>query len=175
MNTRHIFTKLSIAIALTALFATGAFWEVRRVRAVAPNSNPPAFGIVNIVSSQAVRLNVVCSKHGVNGAPPDPCRGTLMFHDAVGNDIQTQEYFLQPGHSMSLRQGFEPGDVAAIHMIINPCVIPSPNNQGRAIPSVEVFDTTSGKTEVYVSPIPRLSDIQGAMGTGPQDGGTDIP
>lgn len=170
MRTRNISSKVMLVIAVAALLATVGLWEVRRVRAAALNSNPPTFGIVNIVSSQAVRLNVVCSQHGVNGLPPDPCRGTLMFHDAAGNDLQTQEYFLRPGHSMSLVQGFTPGDVAGIHTIINPCVIPAPNSRGRAIPSVEVFDTVSGKTEVYVSPIPRLSEIKGDMGQSPQGG-----
>jgi hypothetical protein len=91
-----------------------------------------------------------------------------MFHDAAGNDIQTRQYALRPGQSTSLEQGFMPGSVDAFHTIINPCVIPAPNNQGRAIPSVEVFDTTSGKTEFYVTPIPRLSQIKGDMGQAPQ-------
>ncbi len=170
MSTRNIANRLTLAIAGVALLATVGVWAAGRARVAAAtaNSNPPAFGIVNIVSSQAVRLNIVCSQHGINGSPPDPCRGTLMFHDAVGNDLQTQEYFLRPGHSMFLEQGFTPGDVAAIHMIINPCVIPGPNNRGRVIPSVEVFDTMSGKTDFYVSPIPRLSQIKGDVGQAPQ-------
>jgi len=168
MKTRQTLKNAAVAIALATLIGAGTFWSVARVHAVARRSDPPAFGIVNIVSSQAVRLNVVCSQHGVNGAPPDPCRGRLMFHDAAGNDLQVVPYVLMPGHSMSLEQDFVAGDVAAIHMIINPCVVPAPNSDGRAIPSVEVFDKVSGKTELYLTPIPRLSNIR-AGETDPPD------
>jgi hypothetical protein len=164
MKSRNVFTKLAIIIAGAALLATAAFWQAGRARAFAPNIDPPTFGIVSIVSGQAVRLNVLCSQHGVGGFPPDPCRGVLMFHDAEGGDLQRVPYALMPGQTMSLEQGFMQG--GSIHMTIGPCIIPAPDNRGRAIPSVEVFDTTSGKSEIVVMPIPRLSEIQGGSGGG---------
>jgi len=167
MNTRNIFTKLSIAVALAAFVATGAVWELRRAHAASPNSDPTVFGVVNIVQGQAVRLSAVCSMYGLNGLPPDPCRGTLEFHDASGNEVQSLPYELMPGHSISLEQGISPAAVGLTHTY-TPCLMPAPDNKGRAIPSIEVFDTASGKTEIYVSPIPRLSNIQGSMGPGQQ-------
>jgi hypothetical protein len=59
--------------------------------AITPRPDPPAFGIVGIVSSQTARLNVVCSIHDVNGAVSPPCHGDLMFHDAAGDVIRDQE------------------------------------------------------------------------------------
>src|SRR5437870_485269 len=58
MNTRNIFTKLSIAIALVALLASGVIWEIRRVHAVNP-PDPDRFGMVGITRGQTMRLNIV--------------------------------------------------------------------------------------------------------------------
>jgi hypothetical protein len=68
MNTRNIFTKLSIAIALIAIASTVTIWEVRRVHAVTPPDPDRSFGMVGITHGQTVRLNVV------NLSPPDPER-----------------------------------------------------------------------------------------------------
>ena len=59
MNTRNIFTKLSIAIALVALLASGVVWEVRRVRAAIDINLRAAFGMVGITRGQTMRLNIV--------------------------------------------------------------------------------------------------------------------
>ena len=102
MNTRHIFTQLSIAVALIALVATGAIWEVRHVKAVAPPDPGRTVGMVGITQGQTIRLNVVnvcpsgppddqvppgpcrLNAPGDPEIPPGPCRVLLSFRDANG-------------------------------------------------------------------------------------------
>ena len=95
MNTRNIFTKLSIVIALVALLATGAIWEVRRVRASQPpDPDRTTFGMVGITRGQTMRLNVV----NLNSPPdperqsaPDPCRVVLSFRNAQGQPFRNSD------------------------------------------------------------------------------------
>jgi hypothetical protein len=101
MNTRSIFTKLAIAIALLALVATGAIWEVRHVKANAPPGPDRTVGMVGITQGQTMRLNVVNVCPGPEpdqlppgpcrvippwdpDVPPGPCRVLLSFRDANG-------------------------------------------------------------------------------------------
>jgi len=102
MNSRYIFTKLSIAIALVSLLTTGAIWEVRHVRAAALFPTPWVFGMVGITQGQTLRVNVVnVCPPGPSGdqippgpcrvipppdpeVPPAPCRVLLSFRDANG-------------------------------------------------------------------------------------------
>ena len=55
-----------------------------------PQPDPPGFGIVSINPDQTIRLNVVCWQHPVDGIPPGPCSGELIFHDMAGNDVARQ-------------------------------------------------------------------------------------
>src|SRR5215471_21599397 len=101
MNTRYIFTKLSIAIALVALLSTVAIWEVRHVRASQAPAPEGGFGMVGITQGQTMRVNVVnvcpgpepdqippgpCRviPPGDPDLPPGPCRVLLSFRDANG-------------------------------------------------------------------------------------------
>jgi len=128
MNTRYIFTKLSIAMALAALLATGAIWEAQHVKATAPNDPDRTVGMVGITQGQTVRVNVVnvCEPPGpltdqippgpcrVNpppdpGVPPGPCRVLLSFRDANGQPFTdskgqfiSQLFELQAGQSAFL-------------------------------------------------------------------------
>ena|SRR3989442_15347796 len=89
MNTRNISTKVSMAIALVALVATGAVWQIRRAHA---NPMPTAvedqarFGMVGITRGQTIRLNVVNLVTLSDGQlPPDPCRVVLSFRNSQGS------------------------------------------------------------------------------------------
>lgn len=125
-----------------------------------PQPDPPAFGIVSINPDQTIRLNVVCWAHHVDDVPPGPCRGELMFHDMAGNTVARQSVRLAPGQAAFL--DFTPGVRASPGDLvgIDPCWIPGPNS-GRALPTVEVFDTLSGRIAAHVNPLtPRISIIK---------------
>src|SRR5437763_4474456 len=93
MNTRKIFTKLSIAIALVALAAAGAVWQIRSVHAVPPPDPDRTFGILGITPDQTMRLNVVnLSPPDPNRqSPPDPCRVLLSFRNAAGQPFTNND------------------------------------------------------------------------------------
>ncbi len=173
MNTRNIFTKLSIAIALVALAATGAIWEVRRVRATSP-PEPDRFGMVGITHGQTMRLNIVNLQ-----PPPDndkqvppPCRVVLSFRDAAGQPFRNsdgqiirREMELQAGESAFLDLN---GDMfggpstnadttgpARVQLRPFVRVLRQPPEPDRNIPppcfpTAEVFDNTTLRTTFVV-------------------------
>ena len=96
MNGRTIFTKLSIAIALVALAATRAIWEIRRVHA--SDGFERTVGMIGITRGQTVRLNIVDLAIAVDGQlPPDPCRATMeVFDNASGRTSLFSAGFQQP-------------------------------------------------------------------------------
>jgi len=166
-------SKMSKKIGIGSTLVVGAIISAAS-SAVAwnPQPDPPRLGLLSIIEGQGARLNVVCDDINVNGWPPDPCHGTLFFHDPAGNVLESHEYQLPPGRSAFLTVGFTaPGvDVSFTEnsrMGIVPSILPASDNQGRAIPTVEVFDLSTGKTELFVNPAaPRLSDIQSGPGLG---------
>ena len=124
-----------------------------------PQPDPPGFGIVSINLDQTIRLYVVCWEHVVDGVPPGPCHGDLMFHDMAGNIVAMQAVKLGPGQAAFL--DFTPvrGTSAGNLVGINPCWIPDPTSS-RALPTADVFDTASGMVALHVNPqTPRVSLI----------------
>ena len=125
-----------------------------------PQPDPPGFGIVSINPDQTIRLNVVCWEHTVDGVPPGPCHGDLMFHDMAGNVVAIQTVKLGPGQAafldFTLVRGANPLNPTGIE----PCWIPDPTS-GRALPTTEVFDTQSGRVTLHVNPLtPRISIVE---------------
>ena len=139
------------AVTLGALSATA--------NAFNPQPEPPGFGIVSVNADQTIRLNVVCWEHDVGGLPPTPCSGELMFHDMAGNIVARQLVRLRPGGATVLDFTLGPRTSSATLVGIDPCWIPDPFS-GRALPTVEVFDTASGRVARHVNPVtPRITFI----------------
>jgi hypothetical protein len=127
-----------------------------------PIPEPPAFGIVSVNPDQTIRLNVVCWEHDVAGLPPTPCSGELMFHDTAGNVVARQLVRLRPGGATQLDFSVGPRTSPATLVGIDPCWIPDPLS-GRALPTVEVFDSASGRVARHVNPLtPRITFIDAA-------------
>src|SRR5438132_14328496 len=93
MKTRNIFTKLSIAIALVALLASGVIWEIRRVHASGGFEDQPSFGMVGITRGQTMRLNAVnlIPPPDPGRQIPPPCRVVLSFRDAAGQPFRNND------------------------------------------------------------------------------------
>ena len=145
------FIVLSGALVLLGFFARPAL--------AVTLPDPPAFGLVNLVPGESIRINVVCSLHGVGKAVPSTCTGDLMLHDADGNLLGSQTVTLAPGKSTSLAF-----DARAAAVGIEPCWMPA-SGSSRAIPSVEVFGTTSGQTTLFINPaVGHLSDLTAVRG-----------
>jgi len=144
-------------IAAAAAVTLGALTST--AHAVNPIPEPPGFGIVSVNADQTIRLNVVCWEHDVGGQPPSPCSGELMFHDMAGNIVARQLVRLRPGGATVLDFALGPRTAPATLVGIDPCWIPDPFS-GRALPTVEVFDTASGRVARHVNPVtPRITFI----------------
>jgi|SRR5215831_10929271 len=187
MNTRYIFTKLSIAIALGAILATAAVWEVQHVKANAPPDPERTVGMVGITQGQTMRLNVVNLNPPPDpDAPPGPCRMLLSFRDANGQPFSDsngqvigQVVELQGGQSAFLDLN---GDIFAggistnggparlqlrpvVRVLVSP---PDPEAgnvpPGPCFPTMEVFDNTSGRTSIFANfqppPEPDRGNVQ---------------
>jgi len=148
----------SILLAIAAVAIAG-----RRAGAFNPQPDPPAFGAVFINPDETLRLSVGCYEHPVGTFLPGPCRGELMIHDAAGNVVASRTYRLIPGEiafldfTLSVRVV---GDAVGSLGGFIPCVLPGPDS-GRAVPSVQVFDTVSGRTSFVLGPAAvRISEIK---------------
>ncbi|HYV24285.1 MAG TPA: hypothetical protein VE969_03535 [Pyrinomonadaceae bacterium] len=174
MNTRNIFTKLSIAIAFVALAASAAIWEVRRVRATQPPEPDRTVGMIGVTRGQTARLNIVNLAVAVDGQlPPDPCRVVLTFRNADGRPFTNSDgqplrraVELQAGQSAFLDLN---GDLFAgppstnadttgsVRLQLRPFVRvlqapPDPDHQFPPDPcraTMEVFDNASGRTSLF--------------------------
>jgi len=146
----------SCAVALAAVSGSAGAFN--------PQPDPPGFGIVSVNADQTIRLNLVCWAHEVEGLPPAPCDGTLMFHDTAGNVVAVQVVKLAPGGATYVDYAAGPR-LGPVNLVgINPCWMPGPTS-GRALPTVEVFDTASGRVARHVNPLtPRISAVEGRPG-----------
>lgn len=126
-----------------------------------PQPDPPGFGAVTVAMDQVVRLNVACFDHQVGGIPPDPCRGTVMFHDAQGADLARGSYSLQPGKTAVLDLDADAAVLdldAGATVTLTPCILPAPG--GRAVPNVQVIDALTGQTSLLINPAAtQMSDF----------------
>lgn len=165
MFIRKFFTKLSIAIAVVVLLASGAVWEIRHVRAMPTAVEfDPAFGIVGITRGETMRLNVVNLLDPVpTGVPPGPCRVVLSFRNANG-----QPFTDANGQVVRSETTLQAGESAFLELNGNLFGPPSTNGAGRlelrpliqiftvrgsfappCVPTMEVFDNTTGRTSLF--------------------------
>ncbi len=122
-----------------------------------PQPDPPGFGVVTLRADQAMRMNVFCFEHAVDGAEPRTCSGEIMFHDANGNVLRRGTYQLSPGQTNSLAVTL-PATRASLVAIV-PCVIPNPG--GRTVPNVEVIDRATDQVVQLINPaVARMSQFQ---------------
>src|SRR5258708_8516071 len=115
-STTRIFWICAAVVAASTL-PMQAFSNARAMAAFNPQPDPAGFGLVHILPGFGIRINGVCFEHPVgNQLPPGPCRGELMFHDAMGNVVKRAPYDLKPGETTSLEWVTAPStnDIAVI-------------------------------------------------------------
>ncbi len=129
-----------------------------------PQPDPPGFGAITMLPSQAMRLNVVC-----HNPPSDhACNIALGFNGPDGRTLKQAMVRVLPGAIGYLE--LSPADLRGIvdpnfrraggGIAVVPTVVPEvlPPDPYRVIPSVEVYDTVTGKTDLFVNvAAPRLS------------------
>jgi hypothetical protein len=161
MNTRNIFAKLSIVIALAAMAATATFWQMRSVRAVSENQRVARFSAVGVTRGQSLRLNV--ANITPPEVPPDPYRVRLAFMDPDGNVLRDPRSGEPVGKTMTLQNGqstsltlngddFVIGDAIATGIQVRPLLLSQELDNSKTnppdpiAPVLEVVDNATAKT-----------------------------
>jgi len=173
---RSGWTKPGARLALLALLgAAAASTSSPPARAFNPQPEPPGrWGLFGIVADQTARVSVVNTSDDPGGYPPGPCRVSLAFVDRAGIVLKEARLTLRPGQATSLDYGFTPppepdsGDPAGIpadrigrqdlraRIEIADLVDPGDRQRrlyppGPCVPSVEVFETATGRTAFLVA------------------------
>ena len=159
---------------LALIVAAAASTSSPRARAFNPQPEPPGrWGLFGIVAGQSARVSVVNTSGDPHGYPPGPCRVGLAFVGADGTVLNEARLTLRPGQATSLDYGFqappEPdrgdavGDTAGrlrqdLRARIEIADLVDPGDRGTrlyppgpCVPSVEVFDTATGRTAFLVA------------------------
>jgi hypothetical protein len=138
-----------IAGTAVALLALGA----RVMKAFNPQPDPPGvWGMFGITPSETARLNVVNLQ--LPNLPPDPCTLQFNFIDGQGHFLKQKVLTLKPAQSAFLDiTGVEAG--GAFRTEIHPFVkLATGTPVGcNAVSTLELFDTSSGKTSILAHPI----------------------
>ena len=168
--------KATGRLALVALLATAAAsTSSPPVRAFNPQPEPPGrWGLFGIVADQTARVSVVNTSADPRGYPPGPCRVSLAFVDSEGIVLKEARLTLRPGQATSLDYGFqappEPdrGDAVGatadrggrqdLRARIEIVDLVDPGDReprffppGPCVPTVEVFETATGRTAFAVA------------------------
>ena len=168
--------KTGERLALGALLAAAAAsTSSPHARAFNPQPEPPGrWGLFGIVAGQSARVSVVNTSGDPHGYPPGPCRVGLAFVDADGTVLKEARLTLRPGQATSLDYGFNPppdperGDAVGstidgrgrqdLRARIEIADLVDPGDRGPrlvppgpCVPSVEVFETATGRTAFLVA------------------------
>ena len=176
MRRLSIWKRVTIAIALVAMLAAGALWEVRRARAFNPQPDPPGrYTMVGIVRGQSIRINASNINPADPNSPPDPCRVRLAFMDADGTVLTNPRTGEAAGRTVTLQRGestflhldadeFFIGDTGATRLELRPVFRSvSLNSNAKAppdpcVPSVEVIDNGTSKTSFVYEGTPLFGN-----------------
>ena len=116
----------------------------------------PVFGPVGIAFGQTLRVNVVNLSN--TDSPPDPCKVQVNFVNAAGQTLKTVSFGVDNGQigwanitwlEASQARGSVNTD-SSQRQVLRPVLGALP--PCRAI-TAEVFETASGKTNVYIPPV----------------------
>jgi hypothetical protein len=106
------------------------------------------FGLVGIGRGQTARINAVFIAGLEERA--EPIEVELMFQDQEGNVVASERQTLLPGHPTS----FDTHGIIAINQERTNLIprvsikgVIAPETRNRIVPTVEVFDTATGKTQ----------------------------
>jgi hypothetical protein len=162
-------------LAIVALLAAAAAsTSSLRVRAFNPQPEPPGrWGLFGIVAGQTARVSVVNTSADPRTYPPGPCRVALAFVDVGGQVLEETRTVLAPGQAALLDYAFQPppdgdrGEAGAsadrigrqdlrARIEITDLVDPGDREPrsyppGPCVPSVEVYETATGRTAFLVA------------------------
>lgn len=144
--------KIMSLTVLTALAIVGSAAAVgAAVSAFDPQPDPPGrLGTIGIVQGQTLRVNIS------NIGNPElrdaiACVGTVEFFDQEGNVLGQTRLRLIPGQGQSTDLVGDDNLIGDPHMRLEVrAVVQVDTKDCPAVASMELFDTETGKTEVFV-------------------------
>jgi hypothetical protein len=155
-----------------ASLAVGLAMATPASRAFNPQPEPPGrWGLFGIVADQTARVSVVNTSADPRGQAPGSCRVSLGFVDSEGVVLKETRLTLRPGQATSLDYEFgappERGDAVGgtagrgrqdlrARIEIGNLVDPGDREPrflplGPCVPTVEVFETATGRTAFTVA------------------------
>jgi hypothetical protein len=159
MKTKWKFAKIT---PLALLLATLAVYTVSGAEPTIANAAHPStvqtqgapttdfvFGLIGLGRAQTARINLAFVANGPDDRS-EPVEVEFMFQDREGNVLASERQRLLPGHAGS----FDTHGIIAINqerlsLIANVAIIGvlAPETRNRIVPTLEVFDDPTGKTQ----------------------------
>ena len=188
MRTKRKLTFAASIAALAALLTLGTLQEARRAEAQTDETPPPvhdriSFGMVGITRGQTIRLSVVNAIPYDSAFPPGPTRVALTFLNGDGQLFRNRDgspvrRVASLEHGQSTFLDLDAGDLQwppgptrlQLRAVVNVIPPPQPDSNevpppvgDRIMPSVEVFNNATGRTDFVMSKEPgyrRLTSPQ---------------
>ena len=145
--------KLSM-VTIAALATIIVFWFVLPANALIIEDGK--FGMVGITRGQTARLNVVnvIDPNSIDGDARS-CSAELMFFDSEGEMLAMTMVGLDPGMAMFHDLPFPAGGEGRFQIRAEVMVM-GDKKSCDVIPTLEIYDNETMKTEVFMDPIPHL-------------------
>jgi len=138
MTKKHLLIGAAIAAAAVLTTVKAADFN--------PQPDPPAFSADGVMTGETARLAVVCTSltaATTNGS----CTVDLEFEDLAGQMLKTETLTIAAGRGAFLDFAV-PAAERPVRLEIIPCI--KVHGRGMAVAaSVEVFDTSTGKTQFH--------------------------
>ena len=148
INKKEVITMKKLSMLTIAVLATIiVFWSVLPANAIIVVGGK--FGMVGITRGQTARLNVVnvIDPNSIDGDARS-CSAELMFFDSEGEMLAMMMVSLDPGVAMFHDLRF-PAGVEGRFQIRAEVMVMGDKKSCDVIPSLEVYDNTTMKTEVF--------------------------
>ena len=148
--------KLSFLMIIAVLAVIVTVLAPSRVEAL-PAVQSQFFGMVGIVEGvQAARLNVVNVAPADTRTPRTPCMVELMFFDSDGEMLAMAMVTLDPGKAAFHDFTDSVYEVGRRLQIRAEVMIMGDKVSCNVIPTLEIYDMETMKTEVFMDPVPHL-------------------
>jgi hypothetical protein len=147
-------TNVMIRIVLAMAGFAAAIIPVR-----AQSLPMPLFSAANITLGETLRVNIV--NLGDPTVPPGPCDLEVTFFNALGQTVKTSNVSVNVGQIGGATVNFLEASQAdatvaagsSLRQVLRPVISVIPPGPCRVVMSLEVYESTSGRTQQYIPPI----------------------
>lgn len=163
--------KLAQGICVFTIAATGL---LAQTTSTTPALDTRTSGIVGLAQGQTARFNVLNPGPAVPStttAVPPVCVAALKYYDAAGALLKSSTVAVAPGTAgyldlfsdvdLAIAVGLRREIRATVSVLLVPAATPqaTPEPVCKLIGTLEIFDALSGKTEVVLGGLHRLTEV----------------